>query len=245
LSGPATGPYKVVLADSALPEIDELTERIRTVHAAGRAVAAHCVSRDALVLLLAALSDAGPLPGDRIEHAALVPGELVPEVARLGVRVVSQPGFLPHRGDDFLRELSADDHRDLYRCASLRQAGVPLALSSDAPYGPLDPWAVIAAATDRRTASGQIAGRSERITFTQALRTYLAPPGDPGGPPRRVKPGMTADLVILRAPLASVPGLPQPVRAVLAGGVVVRPGAVCAPSQLPAATTTISEQEQA
>jgi len=215
---PAAGPYKIVLADSRLPRYDELAGRIRAAHAAGRPVAVHCVTREALVLLLAAFGDAGPRPGDRIEHAALIPAELIPELARLGLRVVTQPGFLPHRGDDFLRELPPDDRPDLYRCATLRQAGIPVALSSDAPYGPLDPWAVMAAAAARRTASGQVAGPGERITFRQALCAYLAPPDDPGGASRRVRPGMTADLVVLHTPLAEVPGLPEPVRAVLVGG---------------------------
>ena len=141
------------------------------------------------MLLLAALGEAGARPGDRIEHAALIPPELVPELARLGVRVVTQPGFLADRGDDFLRDVPPADHPDLYRCATLLRGGVPVALSSDAPFGPLDPWAVIAAAAGRRTASGQVAGPGERITFTRALDAYLAPPGDPGGPPRRVGPG--------------------------------------------------------
>jgi predicted amidohydrolase YtcJ len=79
---------------------------------------------------------------------------------------------------------------------------------------------VIAAATARRTASGQVAGPGERITFCQALDAYLAPPGDPGGAPRRVRPGMPADLVVLRTPLADVPGQPDPVRAVLVGRTV-------------------------
>jgi predicted amidohydrolase YtcJ len=219
--GPAAGPYKIVLADSGLPPYDELAGRIRAVHAAGRPVAVHCVTREALVLLLAAFGEVGPRPGDRIEHAALVPAELVPELARLGLRVVTQPGFLPHRGDDFLRDLPAADRPDLYRCATLRQAGIPVALSSDAPYGPLDPWAVIAAAVGRRTASGRVAGPAERITFRAALGAYLAPPGDPGGAPRRVRPGMTADLVVLHTPLADVPGQPEPVKTVLVGGTVL------------------------
>jgi predicted amidohydrolase YtcJ len=218
--GPTSGPYKIVLADSGLPPYDELTERLRTAHAAGRSVAVHCVTREALVLLLAALGDAGPRPGDRIEHAALVPPELIPELARLGLRVVTQPGFLADRGDDFLRDVPPADRPDLYRCATLLSAGVPVALSSDAPFGPLDPWAVIAAAVTRRTPSGQVAGPGERITFAQALDAYLAPPGDPGGPPRRAGPGLAADLVVLRAPLAEAARLTDPVRAVLAGGTI-------------------------
>jgi predicted amidohydrolase YtcJ len=218
--GPSAGPYKIVLADSGLPGYDELTGRIRAARAAGRAVAVHCVTREALVLALAALAAAGPRPGDRIEHAALVPAELVPGLARLGVRVVTQPGFLAHRGDDFLRDVPPADRPDLYRCATLLRAGIPVALSSDAPFGPLDPWAVIAAATGRRTAAGEVAGPGERITFAQALDAYLAPPDDPGGPPRRVRPGLPADLVVLRAPLASAARLPDPVRAVLVNGTI-------------------------
>ncbi len=218
--GPTSGPYKIVLADSGLPPYDELTDRIRTAHAAGRPVAAHCVTRETLILLLAALGDAGPHPGDRIEHAALVPPELVPDLARLGVRVVTQPGFLADRGDDFLRDVPPADRPDLYRCATLLSGGVPVALSSDAPFGPLDPWAVIAAATTRRTPSGQVAGPEERITFAQALDAYLAPSDNPGGPPRRVSPGLPADLVVLRAPLAETPRLPDPVQAVLIGGTI-------------------------
>jgi predicted amidohydrolase YtcJ len=218
--GPSSGPYKIVLADSGLPRYDELTERIRAAHAAGRPVAVHCVTREALVLLLAALADTRSRPGDRIEHAALVPPELVPELARLGVRVVTQPGFLADRGDDFLRDVPPADHPDLYRCATLLRAGVPVALSSDAPFGPLDPWAVIAAAAGRRTASGQVAGPGERVAFARALDAYLAPPGDPGGPPRRVSPGLPADLVVLHGPLAQAARFPDPVRAVLVSGTI-------------------------
>jgi predicted amidohydrolase YtcJ len=214
------GPYKIVLADSGLPDLDTLSQTIRTAHAFGRPVAAHCVTREAFVLLLAALEDAGSVRGDRVEHAALVPVELLGDLERRGVRVVTQPGFLADRGDDYIREIPGTEHPDLYRCRSLLDAGVPLALSSDAPYGPVDPWTVIAAATRRRTSSGAILGPAERLTPAAALAAYLAPPDDPGGPPRRIRPGARADLVLLRKPLAAalaeVPA--TPVRAVLFGG---------------------------
>jgi hypothetical protein len=56
------------------------------------------------------------------------------------------------------------------------------------------------------------------LTFTEALDAYLAPPEDPGGSPRRVRPGLPADLVVLRAPLSEMPALPGPVRAVIING---------------------------
>jgi len=219
----SAGPHKIVLADSGLPALDELAAMIRAVHATGRAIAAHCVTREALVLLLAALDDAGHRDGDRIEHAALVPAELVGELARHRLRVVTQPGFLPDRGDDFLRGVPQAEHQDLYRCASLLAAGVPLALSSDAPYGPLDPWTIMAAAARRRTASGAVVGPAEVLAPRAALDAFLTPPDDPGGPVRTVRPGAAADLVLMDGTLTDVLADPHAdrVRATIIDGHVV------------------------
>lgn len=200
--GPGADPYKIVLADSGLPGLADLTEQINAVHARGRPVAVHCVTREALILLLAALTDTGTLPGDRVEHAALVPAEIIADIAALGLRVVTQPGFLADRGDDMLRDLPAEEHADLYRLRSLRDAGIPCTPSSDAPYGPLDPWQVLHAAAQRRTRSGAVVNADERIPVSQALAGYLSSPAEPGGPARRVLPGAPADLVLLHEPLA-------------------------------------------
>jgi predicted amidohydrolase YtcJ len=219
-AGLTRGPYKIVIADSALPDLAELSARIRRAHASGRPVAVHCVSREALVLLLVALESTGARPGDRVEHAAILAPELVPQLAHLGLRVVTQPGFLAHRGDDYLRDVPAPDVPDLYRCRSLLAAGVPLALSSDAPYGPLDPWAVMAAAVERRTASGAVVGSGEALTAAEALAGYLAAPDDPGGPSRRVRPGAAGDVVLLDRPLGRQLAEPTAaaVRTVVIGG---------------------------
>jgi predicted amidohydrolase YtcJ len=224
--GLTVGPYKIVLADSGMLTYPELTERITAAHGSGRPVAVHCVTREALVLLVAALRETRTLEGDRVEHAGVVAEETVEDLSFLRVRVVTQPGFLADRGDDFLRGLPAAEHADLYRCGSLLRAGVPVALSSDAPYGPADPWAVMAAAVSRRTASGAVAGAGERISVGAALDAYLGGPEDPGGAPRRIRIGMPADLVVLRDPLALLPGRDRGavpprdglVRAVLAAG---------------------------
>jgi predicted amidohydrolase YtcJ len=190
---PIAGPWKIVLADSRLPTYPELADAVEAAHRVGRPVAVHTVTRESLVLLLAVLDRVGALPGDRLEHAALVPADLIAPIRRLGLRVVTQPGFIADRGDDYLRDVPADEHGDLYRCASLRAARIPLALSSDAPYGPLDPWAVMRAATLRRARSGAILSPAERLTPAQALAGYL-------GPQARVQPGST-DLVLLHVPL--------------------------------------------
>jgi hypothetical protein len=92
---------------------------------------------------------------------------------------------------------------------------VPLALSSDAPYGPLNPWSVIASAACRRTESGVVVGPAERLDPAAALAAYLAAPEDPGGAPRRIREQTPTDLILLDRPLAAVlTDLPtNPVRA--------------------------------
>ncbi|MEV0365986.1 amidohydrolase family protein [Nocardia fusca] len=200
-AGVTTGPYKIVLADSGLPDIDTLVGTVRRAHELDRPVAVHCVSREALLLLLAAFDEVGTVPGDRIEHGAVVPAESLDVLRRLGVSVVTQPGFLADRGDDYLRRMDPADLPDLYRCRSMAEAGVGLALSSDAPYGPLDPWQVVAAAVARRAPDGRVVGAKETLRPPDALRRYLAPLHDPGGRARAVAPGAAADLILLDRPL--------------------------------------------
>ncbi|WP_024793614.1 amidohydrolase family protein [Tomitella biformata] len=216
----SVGPYKIVLADSGLPDLDALAGAIRAAHAVGRPVAAHCVSRESLLILLAVLHEVGTLSGDRVEHGALVPRETIADLARLGLRVVTQPGFLAHRGDYYLREVEPRDLPDLYRCRSLLDAGVPLALSSDAPYGPLDPWAVMAAAIAREAPTGEVVGADERISAAAALAGYLSPAKDPGGPARQIVVGGEADLVLLHVPVAEAWAAPaaELVRLTVIGG---------------------------
>ena len=84
---------------------------------------------------------------DRIEHASVVFDEVMPLLRDSGVSVVTQPGFLWQRGERYLQTLSGHEIDHLYRHASIAAAGINVVLSSDAPYGPLNPWQVIRAAT--------------------------------------------------------------------------------------------------
>jgi predicted amidohydrolase YtcJ len=219
----SVGPRKLVVADHDLPDPDRLAAHVSAAHDAGRPVAVHCVSRPALALTLAALRSAGVHSGDRIEHCAVADDDSVSALAALGVAVVTQPTLVTKRGDDYLDRHPVDEHADLWRCASLLDAGVPTALSSDAPYGDPDPWASLRAAAERTTSSGRTVGARERIAAEVALHTLLAPLDDPGGPPRRVEAGCPADLVLLDAPLRDVLRAPDRdhVAATVAAGEVV------------------------
>ncbi|MFZ4605592.1 MAG: amidohydrolase family protein [Caulobacter sp.] len=196
-AGIRPGAVKFHLHDNALPDIDAFSRDIARAHAVGRAVAVHCVTVADLVLTLSCLADVGARVGDRIEHASLVPPDLIDWMADLGVTVVTQPHFIAERGDSYRTSLGADEIPWLYRVRSLIDAGVPLAAGSDAPYGRPDPWASMQAAVDRRTAAGICLGEGERLSAEAALALYTSPPDDPGGAPRRLAVGAVADICLL------------------------------------------------
>jgi len=219
----AVGPVKVLLDDHALPEFDDFTLRIAQARRWGRSVAVHCVTAGELALTLAAFETAGARPGDRIEHGGVIPAAAIAQVRALNLTVVTQPAFVRERGDRYLAEVDPAEQPDLWRCASLLAAGVPVASSSDAPYASPDPWRGVAAAIDRRTSGGQNLGLSERVSAAEALALYLGDPTTPGGPATHIEVGMPADLCLLDAPLRDVlaaPGAEQVRATFIAGGLV-------------------------
>jgi predicted amidohydrolase YtcJ len=221
--GVTLGPVKVLLDEHELPDLDELVARIAMARRWGRCVAVHCVTAVELAVALAAFETAGAEPGGRIEHGGVIPQASIGELKRLGLTIVTQPGFVFERGDRYLADVPADEQDSLYRIASLLRAGVPVAGSSDAPYSNPDPWPAIRAAVARSTRRGQTIGANEGVTPAKALSLWLGGFADPGGPPRRVAVGAPADLCLLAAPLADALAEPdaERVAATLVDGDVV------------------------
>ncbi len=148
------------------------------VHAIGDAAAA-----DAL--------DAFAATGARgsVEHAQLMQHHDIARMAGLGVRASVQPAHLLDDRD--VTEQYWSDRAD--RCfplASLLAAGVPLALGSDAPVSPLDPWLAMAAAVHRSADERPAWNPAEAITPGQALAASVDGAGT-------VDVGSRADLVLL------------------------------------------------
>lgn len=195
-------PGKRILHDTDL-DLDALSGWITARHAEDIPVAVHCVTAAQLVVTLAALQAAGTRPGDRIEHAAIVPDDSLAALAASGATVVTQPNFVTERGDQYLVDVPAAEHRELWRVASLLKAGVPVALSTDTPFGDGDPWAAMRAAVARTTASGPVLGADERVSPRAALTMFLGTAEHPARP-RVIAPGAPADLVLLDGSPAEV-----------------------------------------
>jgi len=191
------GALKLWISEYELPDLQDLLREIEGAHDADRPVAIHCVTRSELVLAASALETAGGHPRDRIEHAAITPPDLMEQLARIPVTVVTQPNFLWERGDRYAREVDPADLPWLYRCRGFEEAGVSLAGGTDAPFGNPDPWRAMQAAVERCSESGLCLGGEERLRPEEALALFTRPLADPGAAPRRVQPGAPADLCLL------------------------------------------------
>jgi predicted amidohydrolase YtcJ len=193
-----TGYRKIMLDDDALPSLSDLIAMIGHAHDQDRNVAFHCVSRTELVFALSALGDLPSVPGDRIEHGAVVHDDMLDPMLQAQVTLVTQPGFLIDRGDQYIADLSADQLPYLYRHRSLLERGVPVLVSSDAPYGPVSPLVVAQAAEERRTTGGRVIGRNEGVPASDALSSYFTEPQQLKV--RSVELGQPADLCVVSEP---------------------------------------------
>lgn len=124
-----------------------------------------------------------------IEHAQLVTEHDVARMASLGLVASIQP---EHAMDD--RDI-ADRHwngrtSSAFMARSFLDAGVELALGSDAPVAPLDPWLAIQAATER-TRDGREPWHPEQRISTKAA---IAASSRTGGV---VSVGDIADLIVV------------------------------------------------
>lgn len=197
-------PGKRILHDTDL-DLAGLTAWIAERHAEDAPVAVHCVTAAQLVITLAALRSTGCHPQDRIEHAAVVPDDSLADIAEIGATVVTQPNFVAERGDQYLDDVPAAEHRELWRVASLLAAKVPVALSTDMPFGDDDPWKAMRAAVSRTTVGGTVLGPDECVSARDALGMFFGAADAPVAQ-RRIAPGEPGDLCILGAGAAEVLG---------------------------------------
>lgn len=208
------GPRKIVISDHDVLDVDALTVAARGAHADGRPVAFHAASAMSLAVALAVFAEAGMMPGDRIEHAAVCDDNAAARLAELGIVVVTQPTIFARRRDDFLRESPPEEHASLWRHAGLVRAGVRVVASSDAPYGDLDPAQTVFASAQRP---------GEGMPPAEVLTSYLLGPLDLLGTARTLGVGAVADLCLLASGLdaaltSAASGAGLGVRATFAGG---------------------------
>ncbi len=170
----------------------ELRELLSRAHGGGLEVATHAIGDAAVQEALAAYADTGARGS--VEHAQMALREDVRRMAGLGIRASIQPAHLLDDRDPTERIWGARSER----CFAFRwmlEDGVELALGSDAPVSPLDPWLAMAAAVHRSADERPAWHPEQALTVREALAASVD--GQP-----MVRPGSRGDLVLLdRDPL--------------------------------------------
>jgi predicted amidohydrolase YtcJ len=188
---------------------DEIVSLLRRGAAVGIEPTVHAIGDHANAVALDAFEAVGCR--GRIEHAQLVAGSDFARFARLGVVASVQP---EHAMDD--RDVAdhywAEGADRSFALRSLLDAGAELALGSDAPVAPLDPWISMSAAISRSRDGRDGWHPEQSITPAEALAASVR---------TSVEVGQRADLVVTPTdPLATDPDAlrTMPVHATLLGG---------------------------
>lgn len=146
---------------------DEVRAHLRAATAAGVQAGFHVIGDAAIAQVVEAAQAVGAELGreqvracrHRLEHVEMPTPLHIAAMAELGMVASVQPAFDAAWGGPqsmYAERLGADRAAELNPFAAFARAGVPLALGSDAPVTPLDPWGGIAAAVRHRTAGSGI-----------------------------------------------------------------------------------------
>lgn len=172
------------------PQLRALLQRAA---AAGFECAVHAIGDQANSLALQAFAESGAR--GRIEHAQLLDRADVPRFAELGLIASVQPEHALDDRDVAERYWAGQTDR-AFMLRSLLDHGAVLALGSDAPVAPLDPWIAIAAAVTRTRAGRPPWHPEQSITVAEALSGSV---GRPGRAPVAIQVGQPADLILCEA----------------------------------------------
>lgn len=229
------GGIKLALDEStgcAAPPQEDINRLALRAARAGFSVALHVSDVPMLESSLAAIQYVSrqlPEAGGRfrLEHCTICPPTLLLKARACRAIVVAQPSFLRYMGQPYLEQATPQQAGWFLPLGSLRRWGVRVALSSDAPLVPCNPWIGIDTAMSRRTDSGQTLASREGVTLLEALEMYThggaqaAFESDRKG---RIGPGLLADLMVLDRDLTRTePGEIKELRVIrcLIGGKVV------------------------
>ncbi|MEJ0046866.1 MAG: amidohydrolase family protein [Rhodospirillales bacterium] len=193
---------KIHLHDGDYPEPEAFMAMLHHATAHGLQVAVHCVTEADLAYALSLMEEVGPSRGYRIEHASVVPPDMLSRMAAAGVTVVTQPHFIAERGDAYRADVPVPEHDWLYRGAAFLAHGVKLGGGDGCAVREFRSVAGNAggggAAHARRRRAGAGGAADTGASFGTVHDTLVSA----GGRARRVRAGAAADLCLLRQPWA-------------------------------------------
>lgn len=185
----------------------EILSRMRQAHAAGLQICVHAIGDAAItdcVDLFEQLLRESPRPDHRhrIEHASLLPPDLITRLARLGICVSTQPLFI-HSEKGWLDRRLGARAPFAYPLRALIEAGVTVGGASDAPVESLDVLHAIECCVTREGFHPeQCISAAQAVDLFTRNAAHLQFEEDEKG---TLAAGKRADLVVLSANPLAVP----------------------------------------
>lgn len=138
----------------------------------------HVIGDDAVDAVVEGMSVAAEVLGlaavtaarHRLEHVEHVDAASIAHLARLGVTASVQPVFdalWGGRAGMYAERLGADRGASLNPFGALAAAGVPLALGSDTPVTPFDPWGAVRACVFHHDPAQRLSARAAFLAHTR------------------------------------------------------------------------------
>jgi hypothetical protein len=154
----------------------QVANHVASVTRAGAQAAFHVIGDRAMDEVLLGFQAAADVEGfetiraarHRLEHAEMVDAGALARIVLLGLTVSAQPAFDAAWGGPagmYARRLGPTRSGGMNPFADLLDAGVPLALGSDSPVTPVDPWGGVRAAAEHQE-------HDERLTLEAAFRAH-------------------------------------------------------------------------
>ncbi|MGB8652324.1 MAG: amidohydrolase family protein [Mycobacteriales bacterium] len=213
---------------------EQVAAHVLACTAAGVQAGFHAIGDAALQTVVDGLEAAAAVLGveavraarHRVEHVEMVTGEQVARLAGYGVVASVQPAFDARWGGEegmYAQRLGRDRALGMNPFAALAAAGVALALGSDSPVTPLDPWGALRAAVRHRTPGSGLSARAAFSAHTRGGWRAARRDGDgelvPGAPATFAVWQVEGELVVQTPdervagwstdPRAAVSGLPD------------------------------------
>ncbi len=196
-------------------ETEELADLMWEAHSNGFRIGTHANGDRAIEQVLSIYElvnqkENRPNLHHRIEHLALPTDDHLARCAQLGVTVATQTVFLPAMGATFRRYMPERFYPRAYGVRKMLDAGLSVALSTDAPVVPdANPLIGLKAAIDRYDHLGNVLGQEQGISNFEAIYAYTMGGAILSGDEQKIgsiTPGKLADLVILSGdPLTTSP----------------------------------------
>jgi predicted amidohydrolase YtcJ len=153
-------------------------DTVKSLHDTGLQICVHCIGDAAADLTLEAYEEAmnaNPRsdPRHRLEHAVITTRLATQKMKDLGVVVSTQPAFIYLFGEGWKTIFTPAQMERILVTREWLEAGVHVAIGSDAPSTPLYfPQATLAGAMTRTTLKNNPIGADQVFDFTQALRAH-------------------------------------------------------------------------